>query len=976
MTASPRLRGRSPLRPQTAAGGRALLTAACLLAGHALASAATPSPHVPEPHDGFAELATKSGAVLVRTDLSLPAVKWQSAGSRGRVPAGWADLTTWPEAVGNFSRVVLDGVPMLQVEARKAAAWDLSLRTGVRLGELQAGVTHRLRVRLTAPGRTRVRLSVESEEGGRRFWDHLIDYVGAEPTLREYSWTVPADAGPVNLVVGLERSGEFQLSELTLETIDRDTFAAALSGARTGASANALRATRFPLGLPPRWYLDRWTSDDERPVGADRAVAGPSGAPSLHIPPAPRRAADQAAAGPVTLVGETFAVARHWEPQVASFSARGDATVTVSVRSGFETLATERFTLSASDGWRRLGVPFRPLSLSHEYQLQFLVDGELWLDGLRVAAGSAGKPETFAYAPPSAAEVALASPAPSRAVFAEDPADAPGGRVEWAVLPPAGGFAAGSVLRAKVVNLYDQQLPLPDAPLAGAGALSRGHWTLPEFPGKPFGAHRVEAWVEDKAGKRLSAVDELVVYRLPRPRYWGRDGEDSYFGIHVNANRRHLEGVKVAGANWVRLHDAGVQYIGWYFLEKERGKWTWDDAAIRRYRDHHLMILGQFGTAPAWASALGRVGPSGWLDRYYLPEDKPAWENYVKTITRRYRNDIHYWDVWNEPWAVSFGKSDARKLADGSYQYLFGKNPPAAFAELTRATAAAARSIDPAAKIVGLNTDTGSDGAGTDYAVGGVPVRRYPGADWTRLVAAAGGLEGADVIGYHHYINGYLDVIGYEGDWPEGGRRSAIGSLADPATSQPPLPVWMKEGSAMHSLTGRGFYYHGEPFPDAGTDDGRRVSDHLLRYITSILSTGTKKVFLYSAHKYGFTDDGVRFRVLLSEDGYLHPSAVAYAALARRIDGRPFVKALQLTPETRAYVFADRSGEGWTAVLIPRAFATPSTVSLKDAGELRVDDIFGNPLPPGAPAPRGVFFAGGDGAFADSSLDALRPSAP
>lgn len=31
--------------------------------------------------------------------------------------------------------------------------------------------------------------------------------------------------------------------------------------------------------------------------------------------------------------------------------------------------------------------------------------------------------------------------------------------------------------------------------------------------------------------------------------------------------------LKAIGANWTRLHDAGLDYIGWYHLEPRKGQW-------------------------------------------------------------------------------------------------------------------------------------------------------------------------------------------------------------------------------------------------------------------------------------------------------------------------------------------------------------------------------------------------------------------
>jgi len=39
--------------------------------------------------------------------------------------------------------------------------------------------------------------------------------------------------------------------------------------------------------------------------------------------------------------------------------------------------------------------------------------------------------------------------------------------------------------------------------------------------------------VEDAAGQKLSAENEVVFYRLHRPRYWGKDAPNSFFGTHT-----------------------------------------------------------------------------------------------------------------------------------------------------------------------------------------------------------------------------------------------------------------------------------------------------------------------------------------------------------------------------------------------------------------------------------------------------------
>ena len=60
------------------------------------------------------------------------------------------------------------------------------------------------------------------------------------------------------------------------------------------------------------------------------------------------------------------------------------------------------------------------------------------------------------------------------------------------------------------------------------------------FPEKPYGAFRVEAWVENPDGQRISPYNEIVVYRLHRPRHWMEDSPNSSFGVHTNSTTRHI----------------------------------------------------------------------------------------------------------------------------------------------------------------------------------------------------------------------------------------------------------------------------------------------------------------------------------------------------------------------------------------------------------------------------------------------------
>ena len=905
-----------------------------------LVAAPSDAPYVPEPHGGawaVTRSATRQAQVM---DLQAPAAQWTRVdGGRGRLPQGWNEHSTPVAPDTRYSRVIEDGIPLLRWEVHP---WEGETRPGIatRIGAISRGDSLRVTVTLRSPTRAPAELALVRDGAPANVIRSLSLEAGAGWTTRELTWQVPADTDAVLVSLALGRPGTIEIMDLSVEVVDAARLDLALKDERLAPlDKNLLRATRFPLGLPPRWMIARDLSDgDEVTVSADASMIGPSGSPALRISPGPGVKS--------RVMGEPFACLRPGAVHVASLSIRGRGKARLSVFAGDQVLAARDFPVSA-DAWSRISLPFTPRSHGDALNLMIENDGELWIDALRAAPGDGAG--ASAYDSGFATEVALSSNRPERIVFTDEAQDIP--VVRWAVTGPVPN---GARLRAKVVNLYDRQIELPAPALAtGDAAILGGEWPLPAFSGQPHGAFRFEAWVENAAGQRISPYEEVVVNRLPRPRRWGEDAPDSPFGAHLLSANRHLEIAKSIGVNWVRLHDAGIQYVGWFFLERERGLWSFRDEAVDRYRAHHLMILGQLGTAPAWATALRRTGPHSWTDRYYQPEDMDAFRDYVDTVTRRYRESIRHWEIWNEPWLAEFWKKDLRRDADGRTQVVMGDDPAGDFARLQRTAYEAAKHVDPGLVIVGFNS-TGGNHA--------VPGSKIAGEEWTRSLRDNGALGSADVVSYHQYV---FEHPGYAGDSLEKGFDITTRPLRD-EQGRLPRPVWMTEGSAVQKMTGPGFYYHSLPFPSADTD--HRTADRLLRHVTGVLAAGAEKVFLYSMHKLGrHGDNGFPYRLLLSEDGYPHPTAVAYAALAWRLEGKRFVETIELKSGVRACVFANDAA--WTTVMMPRP-GTPFSVPSNQRDAFSPEDLYGNPLPTDAPLNDEVFFLSGKGAFPRARMEA------
>lgn len=873
------------------------------------------APYRPEPHGGVGDVVGKVSETVLRMNVALPAVSWSQAISGvekkllGRLPTGWTDGTTDLRAAMSYGRMIEDGIPYLNWNATSASAESGAVRLTGQLPRLAKGTLYRIAITARSTTRTPVRLQVRLPEQAE-ITPALNESLPLANTWDEYhfDWISTVDSAqiPLTLEFLLEKPGNCDLASVEVSAMDVERLRQELNRSQGESSTNYLRATRFPLGLPSKWMINRTESDgDEVKVTSSPAVIGPSGIRALHIE----------ARLATSLYGEPFVASHFWLPQEASFYIKGKAQGSLVLYSAGTAVARTTFNVTNDSDWKSIRLGFAPKGIGDELYLGIELEGGAWIDSLRV--GPAGTPESVE--PVKRTEVALSSPRATRVVFSDEK---PEFRFPWAVMQAP----AGSVLKGKVVSLYDEQIALPEVKL-GSGSLTEGQWTLPVFPLHSLGAFRVEAWVEDGKGRRLSPYDEIVFYRLSRPHYWGQDAPESPFGTHLYSVNRHLEMAKSIGVNWVRTHDAGISYVGWYFLEPQPGQWSFRDEPIERYRQHHLMILGQLGTAPAWASALRRVGPISWTDRYYQPENLEAFRNYVKTVTSRYRQSIQTWEIWNEPWLAEFWKKGAERDGEGRWHYVMGNSAPEDFARLTAVASETAKQVDPELKIVGFNTTAGSHSSSRNFA----------GNVWTQRVKNAGGLQSVDVVSYHQYA---YECSGYPGDAMEKGYHTAVDVLRD-ADGRQPKPVWLTEGSAVQGLTGKGFYYHGLPLPQQ--DNYWESSDRLCRYVIAALGAGSEKVFLYSMHKYGYFDNGRKFRVLLSEDGYLHPSAAAYSAMTRFLEDRKFVRTVEVRSDLLAYLFQGK--DSWTIVMCPRPGrkAEGATYPVRFTG-MESYDLFGNPL--------------------------------
>lgn len=716
-----------------------------------------------------------------------------------------------------------------------------------------------------------------------------------------------APANPVSLYLIPGQEG-LDLSWLKVEKFTPEEEEELLAGdARTykrpaPGARNFLRNSRFPLGAQAGWNL-RPSGSTEMAVGPDKSERGPSGSPSLTV----------TSKGRGTLYSEPFQIA---DPRSRdnhlSFAVKGNGAWRLQVYYLKGSRKIGSYVLKAlpvSSDWRTESID---LSLTGEalnaraFGLEFHGSGKLHLDSLQAWQGRADRP----FSGQGEAEVALAIPeSPSsdlRVQFADEPA-----RFDYCVT----GAGAGSTLKLVAANAYGVERRLPDVRLRG-GKEEHGTAALSAFPETPLGQFRVEAWVE-RAGRPISPTNELLLTRVRRPVYEGRDAPDSPFGCHFEGNPLIVRAAKAAGMNWVRLLGAGDNITNWAAVEPKRGTWVFDDAAIDNYRKHHVLVLGGLNTAPPWASFYGDSGKKSYSfyhDAYYLPKDLADWRNYVRETVKHYRERVSAYFVWNEPWGgFWFG---------GYPKGVYTGDKARDFAILQKEAYAAAKEADPSVTIVGFNSTT-------------IGVGRA----WNETVFRSGGYDCCDAMDFHNYIGLWADQA-QPGDITTRGIDTALGYAK--ANAQGPLkPVYMTEGQGIMPTT-YGLYKRALVWDAPSGANAVRDADKAVRYFVANLAAGCSKVFLYSAHAYGFFLNVQNLLALVGPDGYPNLEYAATSNVAWQLEDTRFHTTVRLSDEVNAYVF--RGGRQESVAVISGVRTARLGLSLPRGATLY--DLFGSPVKP------------------------------
>ncbi len=754
-----------------------------------------------------------------------------------------------------------------------------------------------------SPERKWLLMDLIAPDGTAAGWAHNEE-LGQATREHRFDVVLPESATERVLRLRFRPKGSVEIAGLNLRRIEAAAMiAAAAARWPDGPPDNLFRNSRLPLGLPAGWALERHIDDgSDATVTTVEGATGPSGYAPLRV----------VATKPVQFHTEPLAPARPGEIHSAGFQVRGDGHGSVIVVEDGRTLG-DPVRFEAGEAWTQVATRFTPNPLAKVWTLRVTLEGDVWLDAFQANDGETLRTLATAMARP---EVALTTGTRSRVHLVGEDGTGPN-TVAWRVT----GATEGARLAAKTVNVYGEERALPTVTLRGT-AEDAGEFAYAAWPERELGVYRVEAWVEDADGRRVSPANEMVVHRLARPRHLDRFAPESPFGIHTLPTARHLEMAKAIGFNWVRLHDAGG--LEWGKVEPAPGEWSHDGTELLRYRAAKFEILGMLGSPPLWANAWpgeDRTPIHSFWDKWGVPADPAAFGRYVREVTTRYRDVVRVYEVWNEPWIPRFFSGRREPQPKGEPAYFHPEYPQGYYAELSRV---AAESAAEGVRLVGLNT-TGGEGISN----------RISGREWTAGVVEADGLRTMDMLSYHHYTAARL---GYPGDDVEAGFERAIGPV--PEALRADRPVWLTEGSNDSRGTSGTFYNHVLP-QESVTDVATLTNsaEALVRYVVVMFAVGNEKLFLYSLHTHGFFGDRLRFTTMVTPDGYLHPDAAAFSALAAQLEGRKFA-GKQTTDDATYYRFARGADDAGVTVVAPQEGRKVEV----DAG---ATDVWGNPLKTG-----------------------------
>ena len=439
-------------------------------------------------------------------------------------------------------------------------------------------------------------------------------------------------------------------------------------------------------------------------------------------------------------------------------------------------------------------------------------DGEIWFDAISLS------PKGEAYAPPAPLEAALSTGQLAN-VFAP-------GRPVKLHLEVSAAAAGPSGLRLEVRDYRERLACTVPVKLDLKPGTTATDVTVPL---KGLGAFRADLLAQG----RKEPLCSLVFSQIPAPR--NVPAAQSNIGGHFStASDWQMQIARRLGYRWTRIHDCS-SITHWRTAEPTPGEWHFFDDEVARVKQAGLEILGEFLRVPDWATT-AEAGSAAFRSGVGPYRDVAEFENYVRTVVSHYKGQIHYWEIWNEPYGHGFYGGTAEQ-----------------YGALARAAAKAAHEADPTCTLLAPCT--------------------FPNlTDWTDKALGAGALDGVGIFSYHGY--GCLSRKPYDN----------VNRWA--ARDGKPLPRWNTETG----VTADTFYAHicnkldSEYSRWAGRTPVEEAVIQSLKLFVLAIASGAEKYFYYWTNVEGAMAPRMNSMSIYEYDRSLRPHGVVYAVAAWLLD--------------------------------------------------------------------------------------------
>lgn len=369
---------------------------------------------------------------------------------------------------------------------------------------------------------------------------------------------------------------------------------------------------------------------------------------------------------------------------------------------------------------------------------------------------------------------------------------------------------------------------------------------------------------------------------------------DSPFGLnHGPTTLEACRQINQAGVTWIRDWS-----VNWQWAEPEPGALSFKDIdpQIARVRAAGMNILGLLPSNPStnWASGAPDSVPAQlWYRLAYAPKDPELLNAFVSKAAARYKGSVTYWEFLNEPlWVPDFCLPQK-----GGYTV-------ATYLALLKGAAAAIRSANPEAKIIGGLAIQSEMPLGDEFI-------------------KAGGLDYVDILNLHPYPGTRTP----ESFIPDMERINQV--MEEHGTRK---RIWATE-TGYYGIDEFPYLPWQPPVDDFATNrllkSEQQCGDYLIRYSTILLAYGVDKIFWHEPIA-GEANNAIRDaeNVFIGPGGVPKKGYAAISALANVLGESPVFHrkwpvSKEISGRSTANVHGYAFASGDHSVLVAWAVAGP-----------------------------------------------------